>query len=451
MAKLLWVVGVFGLWWLFKLLFDNILYAGFVGWLKREFGFEEAALSAAVTANLVPILAAMAVMYLIFRLSKDHHAGPLDADRQRLVNQAFAVLDPLAITWLRSSHVSGRPKNSTIGVALLEAGLIDRDFVGFTEVKPDLKPLVAKKLKTIDARWRHAAIKLKANVDPYLVPIGIAIIIIGAAVVGYGAYRQHAISKNLRAEMDTISTILAEAQKSKTPAAVSRETMLSGRPVSGREVVQRLEQLESELDGTKKELAKANLKLEQTPTDLNATHPQSGPVSAKPTTPMKRMLTAYDVEQRQKAIDEIYKFLDEKMMATSAAGEILSRDIQKKIDSGTAVAGLDQYAETATKTIADYFEFCAKYMYLHDIYTIAISTDGWNPADAPKKASLLRAELQELQQRHTTIVPDFLRNNKLLADFKSDHSGKFWTWINEKRNALSNKRIEYGNAEIYPR
>lgn len=184
---------------------------------------------------------------------------------------------------------------------------------------------------------------------------------------------------------------------------------------------------------------------------VTASHIQLGSEPSGSAKPLKHMLTAYGVEQRLRAIDDLYAFLNDKLLPVSGAGEKLSIAIHNKISNGTAIEALDQYAEQVSSVLADFYNRAAKYMYLGDIYTDAISTTDWSPQDVAKSASLLRAELQELKQRNVELTPDLLRNNKLLFDFKTNMSGKFWTWINQKKEALARKRRQYEQAEVYPR
>lgn len=268
---------------LLHLIFGNILYAGIITRLKRDYAFEEGDLTAWVGTNLLLIFATISVVWFIYWRLVQEHSDPLSRQRKVLVAKAFNTLDHKSLEWLRESHIGGRPTSEEIGKALYAAKLIDRDYVGFTEVKSDLKPIISRKLKSIDAKWKILLKRAAPKVDPYLIPIGLGVIILGAAILGYGTYRQSIISNGLRSELDAAAAILARARKPESAAASTpRDSMLSGRPVSGREVVQRLEQLESELDGTKKELADTKQKLaaaKQPNQSVVATHIQLGPAS----------------------------------------------------------------------------------------------------------------------------------------------------------------------------
>lgn len=60
---------------LFRLLFDNILYAAIMSRLHSSFGIEERDVVALVAANLIPIMATIAVLVIIYRVSLRHHTA----------------------------------------------------------------------------------------------------------------------------------------------------------------------------------------------------------------------------------------------------------------------------------------------------------------------------------------------------------------------------------------
>jgi hypothetical protein len=105
-------------------------------------------------------------------------------------------------------------------------------------------------------RFVKAAIKrFWLKVEPYLVIIGLIVMIAGAALVGYAALRQSGDLAALKQQLAQLP-ITQPAD-----AGPTRTSMLSGRLVTGLEVVQRLQQLETELDKTKQELSDTQQKL----------------------------------------------------------------------------------------------------------------------------------------------------------------------------------------------
>jgi hypothetical protein len=170
---------------------------------------------------------------------------------------------------------------------------------------------------------------------------------------------------------------------------------------------------------------------------------------AKP--PMKQMLTAYDVEQRQRAIDELYGILGKDIMTVSAAGERLHKMLSSKIQEGTAVTELTKYADDTERALTGYFEIAGRYQIFPDIYHDATSLV-WNPFEVVSSSRNLVAELRRLDARgDKAMTLDYLQHNKFLADFNSGTSGRFWTWISEKQQLLTSKRREYEAAAVYPK
>jgi hypothetical protein len=163
------------------------------------------------------------------------------------------------------------------------------------------------------------------------------------------------------------------------------------------------------------------------------------------------MFTAYDIEQRLRAIDEIYAFLDS-MLAISGNGELLRQSIQDKIQTKVAASELDKHADKAEAAVEKYRAIVHKYEYFADIFSVAQIDTGSVPIFETIAASRnLRAEIQELEQRgQLEKAPEYLRNNIRLAEWRAAVD-KLWPWINGKKNDLISKRREYEAAEVYPK
>jgi hypothetical protein len=190
------------------------------------------------------------------------------------------------------------------------------------------------------------------------------------------------------------------------------------------------------------------------PAQSSAT-PAATPVY-EPPKPSKPMLTAYDVEQRLRAVDTIIDYLDQPLMEVSAQSEKLGKSIYNLIEKGTAIQELDKFTEATRAAVDGYYVLVARYDgRFQDIVDVAVSSTNYTPQELPNKASLLRAEIQEMAQRGQFTMPqqslsDLFKSNKLMYDFHDATNGKFWIWINEKRTALATRRREYQNAEVYP-
>jgi hypothetical protein len=86
----------------------------------------------------------------------------LDRDRRALVDRAFLALPLDAREWLIQHYAGGRPTSPHAEI-LYELQLVDRDSVGWTEVKSDLKPFVAEKVshaKSLLRQWGRKAMAM---------------------------------------------------------------------------------------------------------------------------------------------------------------------------------------------------------------------------------------------------------------------------------------------------
>jgi len=113
-----------------QLIWTNLLYAAIMQRLTQQFGVQEGDLVAWMTLYLLPILATMAVVAVIYWGWSQNHTDELSKQRRLLVRRAFAILGDEEINWPRANYTSGRPPSSLVD-ALLATGVIYRDFVGF--------------------------------------------------------------------------------------------------------------------------------------------------------------------------------------------------------------------------------------------------------------------------------------------------------------------------------
>src|SRR5882672_3230990 len=101
--------------------------------------------------------------------------------------------------------------------------------------------------------------RLWAKVVQSLIPIGLGVIIFGALILGYGAYRQSGETAPLRLELATVKQQLAGKPAEFT--AGPKEPAPPGRPDAGLEAAQRLKQAEAELAAAKRELGETKNRL----------------------------------------------------------------------------------------------------------------------------------------------------------------------------------------------
>ncbi|WLB43003.1 hypothetical protein QIH93_20875 [Bradyrhizobium ottawaense] len=165
-------------------------------------------------------------------------------------------------------------------------------------------------------------------------------------------------------------------------------------------------------------------------------------------TPLPKTFTAYDIEQRLRAIDELHRELGSGVMSVSAAGERLNdalRNSPSKPPSSEFVA----YADAVELALQDYFRAAEKHRMFSDIYEEATSAV-WDPRKVAVSARNLAGQIFSLEQQKADVNL-YLRNNLSLLDFQARTSGQFWTWIHERQTALEKMRLQYEKAPIYSR
>jgi hypothetical protein len=153
--------------------------------------------------------------------------------------------------------------------------------------------------------------------------------------------------------------------------------------------------------------------------------------------PMEKRYTSYDVEQRLRAIDDLYNLLGSSVISVSAAGERLNKSLGDKIASKTAPTDLTKYADETEAALNKYFETAGRFMIFPDIHHDATALV-WNPFEVVSSARNLAAEIKSLEQQDANVAL-YLKSNKFMAEFNTATSGRFWTWINEKQQMLTKK------------
>jgi hypothetical protein len=108
-------------------------------------------------------------------------ATPLDRDRRALVNRAFSDLPPDVRDWLIQHHAGGRPPGE-FGEVLYGRRLIDRDFVGWTGVRPELQPLVATRIHAYQSLLTRL-LRRVAKMTTYGIVVACLLVSITASVI----------------------------------------------------------------------------------------------------------------------------------------------------------------------------------------------------------------------------------------------------------------------------
>src|SRR3954454_6247252 len=98
-SRSLWLLSVGLLYFLLQLIWTNLLYAAIMQRLTQQFGVQEGDLVAWMTLYLLPILATMAVVAVIYWGWSQNHTDELSKQRRLLVRRAFAILGDEEINW----------------------------------------------------------------------------------------------------------------------------------------------------------------------------------------------------------------------------------------------------------------------------------------------------------------------------------------------------------------
>jgi hypothetical protein len=81
-----------------------------------------------------------------------------------LVSKALPKLDEPALSWLRNAPMGSRPSSEEVALELNSVGLIDRDFTGWTGIKPELRETVARLLPSaLTSNHRPLPIAMSVN------------------------------------------------------------------------------------------------------------------------------------------------------------------------------------------------------------------------------------------------------------------------------------------------
>lgn len=158
----IWLVLAFFLVAPIKWLFDNLGYAILIDWLADEYGIQESDVIALVSANFIPIVLTIVLVYLIYRLSLllvQPVAETSDGPTESYIEESLSGLTPESLTLLRKMLVAVRPAHLfDPGWPPLEAaGLVERNVIGAKGIKPELRSHVEKLLGGVEAQTQRYA------------------------------------------------------------------------------------------------------------------------------------------------------------------------------------------------------------------------------------------------------------------------------------------------------
>ena len=237
-----------------------------------------------------------------------------------------------------------------------------------------------------------AVTRTAAAVEANLVLIGLAILLLGAAVIGYASYKQSAEMSDLRSTFDVVKKGLADSKQPGKPAT------------------------------------------------------RLGRMEADPPKPEPKKYTAYEREQRLRAVDEIYSVLATQLQPTCSEGRKLIYEIYRTVD-GSAEQRLTDYANKVQAAFDSLNALLKKYIYFTDIVQ-ATTKNTFNDVAATHGVKNLVPEIVALRSKAPNDIQWFLLRNTTMLD-AINQIGAFERYLNETIPRLQEKRAEIEKAAVY--
>jgi hypothetical protein len=158
--------------------------------------------------------------------------------------------------------------------------------------------------------------------------------------------------------------------------------------------------------------------------------------------------TAYNVSRKLEAIDAIYDQLSGPMSDLQNRGGLLTNSFNAKLNQGTVISELDDYAKKAKDVFNTFFRTVEAHNYFRDVYDIIIRNNNYAYQASESDAARLVNELQKL---HNTLprdqIPAYLQSNTYMKQWESSIL-QLSTWIVQKQNMLRAKRTEIEALDI---
>jgi hypothetical protein len=257
--------------------------------------------------------------------------------------------------------------------------------------------------------FRHPRKWIRKAVEPsQLITGGFIVILIGALIAGIGLWRQ------------------------------SRQPQFT---VTQRDIDVLTQPLRNEIDSLKQQLANANKTTIQNIPQTNSNATAGG------TLPPKRY-TAYEKEQRLRAVDEIYAVIATQLQPTYNEGQALLNEIYQKTSvDEQAEQRLTVYLSKVQAAFDSLKALQNKYSYFADIVQLA-TTNKFSVVVATHEAGNLVPELQALRSKAPNDMHWFLlRDTTMLGAISQMRD--FEKYLNDTTAALQAKRAEIEKAEVY--
>jgi NADH:ubiquinone oxidoreductase subunit 5 (subunit L)/multisubunit Na+/H+ antiporter MnhA subunit len=166
-----------------------------------------------------------------------------------------------------------------------------------------------------------------------------------------------------------------------------------------------------------------------------------------PPEPPPRRYTAYEKEQRLRAVDEIYSVLTTEIAPAYTQVRDVINNIYTTVGDGTAVPKLQDYSVKAHAAFNDLNTLLEKYEYFPDIVQ-SVKKNPYNVVAATNAAQNLTEEIQQLRNKVPNDMRWFLDRDVVLMEARNSMRD-FDTYLKETMPRLQEKRAEIEKADVY--
>jgi hypothetical protein len=166
-----------------------------------------------------------------------------------------------------------------------------------------------------------------------------------------------------------------------------------------------------------------------------------------PSAPPIPRYTAYEKEQRLRAIDEIYNAIATQLQPTYADGQKLLDEIYKGHIGNDEEQRLTNYRDRAQAAFDSLNGLLKKYDYFPDIVRVT-KKNTFNDVEATHGVGNLVPEIQALRQKAPNDIPWFLLRDTTMMDARNQIR-RFAEYLSDTTKGLQEKRAEIEKAEVY--
>jgi len=169
------------------------------------------------------------------------------------------------------------------------------------------------------------------------------------------------------------------------------------------------------------------------------------PAPARAAAPIR--YTAYEKEQRLRAVDEIYSVIATQLQPIYAEGNKLIDGIYRGSVPGDAEQRLTDYRNRVQAAFDNLNTLLKKYNYFPDIVQVT-RKNTFNDTEATHEAGNLIGEIAALRQKAPNDMPWFLLRDTTMMGAR-EQLRHFEQYLSDTTKALQEKRTEIEKAEVY--